>query len=430
VARPKKGEPRSATVVAHLRYSLVLAASCVAVPCASSAAAQVSSPIGWFQLPPQPPPAGAATGTPVPLAAPPGLGGLIAGEGEDFEIVKLKYADVSEIVGLLTANQTVKSNDEFTPQEPNFGSSGAAAGYFGGGGLPTAPILSTPNGVIVSSDTVGQAVDGEIGIDRRLNAIVLRGPPARLAEIKREIAMLDVPVTSVVLETQFVELSESGARNLGLDFNNANGQITAVNVDYSKGFPGFSDTPRYGGVNAAFQVALYAQIAKGEGKIVSKPRISAQSGETAKIVTGDALPILTAIALSGVNAVQQQVEYVNVGVTLQIAPRITDDGFVTAHVFAVVSSVTGFSQGYPTISQREASTSATVRDGEPFVIGGLTEESRISNKSKLPLLGDIPLLGALFTTEHTNRATRDLYIVVTPHIVLAHGERGIRNSGG
>jgi len=347
---------------------------------------------------------------------------LIAGEGEDFEVVYLKYADVSEIVGLLTANQSIKSNDDFSPQEPNYGSSGlSGGGYFGtGGAIPVTPILSAPNGVVISSDSVGQAVDSTIGIDRRLNAIILRGPADRLAEIKREIAMLDVPVTSVVLETQFVELSETGARNLGLDFNNANGQITAVNVDYSKGFPGFSDTPRYGGVNAAFQVALYAQIAKGEGKIVSKPRISAQSGETAKIVTGDALPILTAIALSGVNAVQQQVEYVNVGVTLQIAPRITNDGFVTAHVFAVVSSVTGFSQGYPTISQREASTSATVRDGEPFVIGGLTEESRISNKSKIPLLGDIPLLGTLFTTEHTNRATRDLYIVVTPHIVTTH----------
>lgn len=364
------------------------------------------------------------TTNPVPVLTPTlGPSGLIAGEGEDFEIVKLKYADVSEIVGLLTGNQTIKSNDDFSPQEPNFGSSGVAAGgYFGGGGgIPATPILSAPNGVVISNDSVGQAVDSEIGIDRRLNAVILRGAPARLAEIKREIAMLDVPVTSVILETQFVELSETGARNLGLDFNNANGQITAVNVDYSKGFPGFSDTPRYGGVNAAFQVALYAQIAKGEGKIVSKPRISAQSGETAKIVTGDALPILTAIALSGVNAVQQQVEYVNVGVTLQIAPRITDDGFVTAHVFAVVSSVTGFSQGYPTISQREASTSATVRDGEPFVIGGLTEESRISNKSKIPLLGDIPLLGTLFTTEHTNRATRDLYIVVTPHIVVPHG---------
>jgi general secretion pathway protein D len=362
---------------------------------------------------------------PAPAAAQPsGPAGLIAEQGDDFEVVKLKYADVSEIVGLLTGNSTIKSNDDFTPEEPNFGSSGASGSYFGSGGFPPTPILASPNGTIGSGDSVGQAVDGTIGIDRRLNAVVLRGPPAQVEAIKRQIALLDVPVTSVVLETEFVELSAIGARNLGLDFNNGNGQIGVAALNYSKGFPGFSDTPKLGGVNASFQVALYAQIAKGEGRIVSTPRISAQSGGTAKIVTGDALPILTSIALSGVNAVQQQVEYVNVGVTLQIAPRVTDDGFVTAHVFAVVSSVTGYSQGYPTISQREASTAATVRDGQTFVIGGLTEESKISSHSKLPVLGDIPLLGTLFSVEHTNQEKRDLYIVVTPHIVTADAAAG------
>ena len=75
-------------------------------------------------------------------------------------------------------------------------------------------------------------------------------------------------------------------------------------------------------------------------------------------------------------------QYVNVGVTLQIAPRVSDDGFVTSHVFAVVSSVTGTSQGYPTISQREASTSATVRDGDTFVIGGLTQESDLTTTTR------------------------------------------------
>ena len=396
----------------------VLAGSAAAEPVPVPAVVPVASPtpqpvIGWFQLP-QP---GSAVAPPRVMLAE--SGGLIAGPGDDFEVVKLRYADVSEIVGILTGNQNIKSNDEFSPEEPNFGSAGNST-YFGAG-LPSSPILAAPNLVAASSDSLGQAVDGTIGIDRRLNAVILRGPPSRVAAIKQEIAMLDVPVTSVVLETKFVELSETGARNLGLDFNNGNEQITAVAINYSKGFPGFSDTPKFGGVNANFQVALYAQIAKGEGRIVSKPRISAQSGATAKIVTGDALPILTSIALSGVNAVQQQVEYVNVGVTLQIAPRVTEDGFVTAHVFAVVSSVTGFSQGYPTISQREASTSATVRDGQPFVIGGLTEESRIANKSKLPLLGDIPLLGSLFSVDHTNQQKRDLYIVVTPHIVSNAG---------
>jgi len=390
-----------------LRVCLGLAASLSGT---SAIGQPTPSATGWFQVP-------ATSGTPPGAAVEPLSPGLIAGMGEIFEVVPLKYADVSEIVGLLTGNQTVKPNDGFIPQEPNFGSSGLQGYYGGSGNLPGSALVQASGALAQSGDSLGRALDATVGIDRRLNAIVLRGSPARVAAIKEHIAKLDVPVTSVELETEFVELTETGARNLGLDFNNSNDQIATGSFVYSRGFPGFSDTPRTGGVVVSFQGALYGQIAKGEGRIVSKPRISAQSGSTAKIVTGDALPILTSIALSGVNAVQQQVQYVNVGVTLQIAPRVSEDGFVTAHVFAVVSSVTGYSQGYPTISQREASTSATVRDGQTFVIGGLTQESKIANRSKLPLLGDIPLLGKLFTTEHTNRSKRDLFIVVTPHII-------------
>jgi general secretion pathway protein D len=213
-------------------------------------------------------------------------------------------------------------------------------------------------------------------------------------------------------------LTESGARNLGVDFNNASGQIATAAYALTRGdFPGLPNTARGGSGFVNLQAAIYAQVDKGQGHIVSRPRIAAQSGSSAKIVTGDALPILTSIALSGVNAVQQQVQYVNVGVTLQIAPRVSDDGFVTSHVFAVVSSVTGFSQGYPTISQREASTSATVHDGESFIIGGLTQESELSHRIKLPGLGDIPVLGYLFASQHSSRAKTDLYIMVTPHVV-------------
>jgi general secretion pathway protein D len=340
------------------------------------------------------------------------------GHADDvFEIVPLKYADVSEVVGLLTANQSIKPNDDFTPQEPAFGSAGMQGSY-AGAGLSTPTFNQGFSPLAGGAGSVGQTVDDTIGIDRRLNAIILRGPSARVARLKEKIAKLDVAVNSVVLETVFVELTETGARNVGLDFNNANNQIASVSYSLAQGeYPGINNTARTGGVTLSLQAAIYAQIAKGNGRIISKPRIAAQSGSTAKIITGDALPILTSIALSGVNAVQQQVQYVNVGVTLQIAPRVSNDGFVTSHVFAEVSSVTGISQGYPTISQREASTSATVRDGESFVIGGLTQESELSHHDKFPGIGDVPLLGELFKSENTNRSKTDLYIVVTPHVV-------------
>ncbi|HEY1878863.1 MAG TPA: secretin N-terminal domain-containing protein [Caulobacteraceae bacterium] len=353
--------------------------------------------------------------TGVQSAIPAGPQGLIPGFGEILAVVPLRYADVSEVVGLLTADQSLKPNDTFTPEEPNFGSAGGQTFY--GSGLPSSPVAAAFNANGLPTDPVGRDVNDSIGVDRRLNAVVLKGTPERVAAIKAAIASLDQPVTSVVLETVFVELTETGARNLGLDFNNANNQIATATYVLTSGFPGVANTPRDGGVSVNMQAALYAQIAKGQGKIVSKPRIAAQSGGTAKIVTGDALPILTSIALSGVNAVQQQVQYVNVGVTLQIAPRVSDDGMVTSHVFAVISSVTGFSQGYPTISQREASTSATVRDGESFVIGGLSQETDLKHHSKLPILGDVPVLSSIINTENSTKSKTDLYVVITPHIV-------------
>ncbi len=86
-------------------------------------------------------------------------------------------------------------------------------------------------------------------------------------------------------------------------------------------------------------------------------------------------------------------------------------------MFCVVSSVTGTSQGYPTISQREAETSATVRDGETFVIGGLTEESDIASRTDLPGVGKVPVLRDLLGFQTDTRSKTELYIVVTPHIV-------------
>ena len=105
--------------------------------------------------------------------------------------------------------------------------------------------------------------------------------------------------------------------------------------------------------------------------------------------------------------------------TLQIAPRASADGHVTSQIFCVLSSVSGYSQGYPTISQREAQTSATVMDGESFVIGGLTQESTITNNSQTPLLGDVPVLGRIFNAKRSSKSTSELYIIVTPHIMRA-----------
>ena len=342
--------------------------------------------------------------------------------GDSYALVLLKYADVSEIVGLLSQGSAIKSNDVFIPREPQFGSNSLTGTSY------QPPAASQAPGS--SDEPLGQSVDSSMSVDRRLNAVWLRGSPDYIARMKEMIAAIDIPVDSVILETQMVELNETGSKALGIDFANSAGQIGVVSFHSGEAIlPGvpaqgcdFDGAGCSGHMtSAAFQAAIYAQITKGNGRIVSKPRIAAQSGSTAKIITGDALPILTSIALSGVNGVQQQVQYVNVGVTLQIAPRVSIDGFVSSHVYCVVSSVTGYSQGYPTISQRQAETAATVRDGDSFVIGGLIQDENLTSRSKVPLLGDIPLLGQAFRTDKQTRTKTELYIIVTPHIVRRVG---------
>ncbi len=327
--------------------------------------------------------------------------------GDSYELVFLKYADVSEIVGLLAGGETIQPNNIFIRREPGFGSLATTS-------QPN--YVSSQNQAQQQQLPLGQTVGNGLAIDRRLNAIWITGSPERIARVKQQIALIDVPVDSVILETQFVELTETGARNLGIDLNNSSGQIATGTINTGSTLP-FGLDPNRILPSGTLQAAIYAQVSKGEGRIVSRPRIAAQSGSTAKIITGDALPILTSITLSGVNGVSQQVQYVNVGVTLQIAPRVSSDGFVTSQIYGVVSSVTGYSQGYPTISQREAETSASVRDGETFVIGGLTQDNVLTTKGRIPILGDIPIAGNLFRVERSTRSKTELYIVITPRIV-------------
>jgi len=340
----------------------------------------------------------------------------LSSQQEKFEVVLLKYADVSEVVGLLTGT-IIKSNDNFTVYEPAFGSAG-----LGGNSFNPQP-MRNPDDL---NRSLAESINDTIAIDRRLNAIILKGQKDLIDQIKSKIVVIDVPVDSVVLETIFVELTDNAAKNVGLDFNNSSGSIAVLN--YQTGVATTNGgtllnsnvaTERSYFKSSALQAAIYAQVTEGNGRIVSKPRISAQSGSTAKIITGDALPIITSLSSNGYT-VGQQVQYVNVGVTLQIAPRVSDDGFVTSHIFCVVSSVTGYTSSgnsnYPKISQREAETSATVGDGETFVIGGLTQENELNSNIKVPLLGDIPIIGKVFQRDNNSKNKTQLYIVVTPRI--------------
>jgi general secretion pathway protein D len=366
------------------------------------------------------------------ISPPPALqgnpfGGLLntspgTGFGPVTEVVFLKYADISEVAGLLSQSSNIASNDTFSPQQSNVGTS-QLNGSFGGGGAYAQPVqqqIFQGGGVFGQSTGLATRVNENIAVDRRLNAIILSGTADVVADLKALIEKIDVPLQSVLLETQIVELDDTGSRNIGIDLT-PDGTGALVNA------AGGTGGATGGGVvartlstqtaQASLQAILYAQEVEGHSKVIAKPRILAQSGQQASILTGDAIPIITNIVSGTTNTVSQQVNYVNVGVNLQIEPRVSSDGFVTSHIYSEVSSVTSYTSGIPEISQRTASTIATVKDGEAFIIGGLLQENEIKTLTKIPFIGDIPIIGSFFKYLSSSSTQSNLYLVVTPHIV-------------
>lgn len=359
------------------------------------------------------------------LATPPPSSTGDIGNGQSYAVIPLKYADVSEVVGLLVQGQQVQPNDVFNPEGSIFS-------------LPTSsngiPTQSGPspfsNATSPQSTSFGERVNDNIGYDRRLNAIVVYGTPEQIAQYRNFITAIDVPVPSVMLECEVIELNENNAKNLGIDFTNGNGGIatgSALLGPLNNG-SGFTTSPN---ITAQLQAQLFAQIENGGGRILATPRVLAVNGQAAQILSGDALPILSTIIYPGSTVTtQQNVNYVAVGINMQIQPRIDTDGYVTSHIFAEVSSVTQYiqtTQGQvPQISLRQVSTEATVKDGESFVVGGLLKDEEINSLSKIPGIGDLPIIGGLFRVRHDTTERTNLYIFITPHIIHT---TGLQNEG-
>ena len=339
------------------------------------------------------------------------------------ELVVLKYADVSEVVGILEQSQeaTIPPNDTFQETGSIFtlptSTTGSGAGLLGqsNGSAALEPPLS-----------VGQRINEHLAIDRRLNAVMLTGTHAEVAVLKAEIAQIDVPLPGVLLDCNVVELSDTAAHDLGLDLAPGPGQpIAQGGGTLNTGAPITNGTP-VTTYTASFTASLYATIQHGGGHILASPRVLALDGTRASILTGDALPISSTTVFPGSPPVTQTtITYIAVGVNLEILPRITLDGLVTSHILTEVSSVAAYVQTpngqVPQISLRQSRTQATVRDGEPFVVGGLLEDEEISTLTKIPLIGDLPLIGGFFRSRHDSTTRSNLFIVITPHIIQRIG---------
>ncbi len=342
------------------------------------------------------------------------------------EIIRLRFADVSEVVGILSGNANVAPGNAFNPQPTNMantqGYGNFGTGLNGGQSIqPFQQFTQYQQNAPSEQQPLGQRVTDNIAIDRRLNAIILTGTPDQIAQAATLIAKIDVPVQSVLLDTQVLEVSDTGAKALGLDYD----QTTSNPISriFNTQAQVLNNIPSNAVAGAlAIQSNIWALVTSGKARVLASPKILTQDGLSASILTGDSLPIrvTTPVGVGGVGAVSSQVEYINVGVNLQILPRVTGNGGVDADVYSQVSSVTGFdSAGDPQISTRQAQTKVNLMEGQTLVIGGLLQQQEIKNIQKIPILGDIPILGWLFRYYTESKQNTNLVITVTPHVVPA-----------
>ena len=263
-------------------------------------------------------------------------------------------------------------------------------------------------------------------VDERTNMIALRDSLENIQLAERLVAMYDSAEPEVVLEMEVLEISSTSLTNLGVQFptsvsltpiapstdTSSNGSLTLGNIksltrdDIVLGLGGLT-------VNLKRQVGDFSTLAN--------PQIRVKNKEKAKVLVGDKIPIVTSTTGTG-GFVSDSVSYIDVGLKLDVQPTIYPDDEVSIQVGLEVSSLgssitTSSGTVAYQIGTRNASTVLRLRDGETQLLAGLISRDESSNSSRLPLLGDLPVVGRLFSSNLDNGDRKELVLAITPRIV-------------
>ena len=289
-------------------------------------------------------------------------------------------------------------------------------------GLNGAPSSSaTDIATTVTQALQSQAPDLHITVPPNGTQLVLTGSPYAIRLAKGLIDQLDVEQKLVVLDTEILEIDENMAKNLGLSMTSPVISSTFTeNTPYAANGgtpPPFLGLQTFGRTPLSLGLNLNLLIQSGKGRVLADPRITTISGRTATIRAGDNIAILTTTGGGTGTVATTQLQTFQTGVTLDITPVVNAGNFITVSLHPTVNSLSGISNGIPQISTRDTQTTVAMREDETLVIGGLIQDTATSTNAKIPLLGDLPLIGKIFRNDQISRERNELVITVTPHIV-------------
>ncbi|MDE2159739.1 MAG: type IV pilus secretin PilQ, partial [Burkholderiales bacterium] len=349
---------------------------------------------------------------------------------------QLNYAKAEQIARALLGQSTGGAG----------GSSGGGLGGVGGAG--TNRILS-PRGSVIA--------------EPRTNQLFVNDIPSKLEEVQSLIAKIDIPVRQVLIEARIVQADDSFGRSLGVklggnDLRGQQGGIPGVSLggnnyltvggNYNQigvqtnqpgtttqaftntqfvNLPANTSSSNFGGASAAtvalslfgaasnrfLNLEISALEAEGKGKVVSSPRLVTTDQVKALIEQGTELPYQAATS-SGATSVQ----FKKANLKLEVTPQITPEGNVILDVDVTNDSVSAISTvAGPAIDSKHVQTQVLVENGGTVVIGGIFTQNENDNVSKVPLLGDLPVIGYLFRSTTRSTSRTELLVFITPKIV-------------
>lgn len=276
------------------------------------------------------------------------------------------------------------------------------------------PLTNAAPGV-VAAQLVQMYPNLKVIIDDRQRALLIMANQADRPLLKALTAYLDMARPQVSFEAQVIEINRSATQKLGIDYD----FIFKLGLrELAIPTPTASLPFRLGTIARDSQqgLAMTATINllqnNGAGQLLAQPRVVSLDGTEARINATQNTPLIVTTGTTG------SVQNITTGITLRMLPKVAPDGTVEVQINISVSAPTGVTaQGVPTFSTREATTVVRVANGEPIVIGGLLEQRRIEGTNKVPLLGDIPVLGRLFSSTTENTSNTDLVIIITPRVL-------------
>ena len=369
----------------------------------------------------------------------------------DFEVLKLSYIQTDRALAILktlgysvvefkAAKGEIRGEFNFTPQFSNKNKDLNAPGA-----LPI--IIKLPDTETISlvekSTSKAASKKSALGVD--LGGVTLdnttSGEPmqrllvgykptdynsvARLIDLVKN--KIDVPANQIVIEALIIELNTENLNELGVDFSNAGPGYSAVFPPPEGGsispFTVVLDRTLLGSTSN-FRANIEALISSKDAKILSKPSVLVLDGRQARIQIGQQIPIVktTDTQISQTRSV----DYIPVGIVLNLRPRISADGSrVTIQIETIISETeerigaagSGAVETAPIINNRKVQSFVRVANNTPFIIGGLISEKKTLNEGGVPILRSIPWLGRLFQISTQQRVQKEVIVVITPHII-------------